>query len=319
MDTPSQQEIPETLGIIAGRGSYPWQLARSAHAQGVKRVVAFAFRHETSLLVQHYADETRWLWLGQLQALLDAIQAAGVTQVVMAGQIKPTRLFSLRLDRLALSALRALPERNAHTIFGAIADLLQGVGATLLPASSFMETEMPSAGLLSSRPPTDRELADLRLGALVAKTTSGLDIGQTVVVKEGTVLAVEDFGGTANAASYAKYLKRMMDEVPGLRFALDSGNLYYAGRGDDILELMEHVKTRVAHVHLKDQTPEDNRKYTTLGLGAVPNEKIVKAMNAAGYDGWYTLENPVGDVYSDTVRQVALLKSWLAESAPAAR
>ena len=196
MDTPSQQEIPETLGIIAGRGSYPWQLARSAHAQGVKRVVAFAFRHETSLLVQHYADETRWLWLGQLQALLDAIQAAGVTQVVMAGQIEPTRLFSLRLDRLALSALRALPERNAHTIFGAIADLLQGVGATLLPASSFMETEMPSAGLLSSRPPTDRELADLRLGALVAKTTSGLDIGQTVVVKEGTILAVEGFEGT---------------------------------------------------------------------------------------------------------------------------
>ena len=196
MDTPTKQEIPETLGIIAGRGSYPWQLARSAHAQGVKRVVAFAFRHETSLLVQHYADETRWLWLGQLQALLDAIQAAGVTQVVMAGQIKPTRLFSLRLDRLALSALRALPERNAHTIFGAIADLLQGVGATLLPASSFMETEMPSAGLLSSRPPTDRELADLRLGALVAKTTSGLDIGQTVVVKEGTILAVEGFEGT---------------------------------------------------------------------------------------------------------------------------
>ena len=193
---PSPPEIPETLGIIAGRGSYPWQLARSAHAQGVKRVVAFAFRHETSLLVAHHADETRWLWLGQLQALLDAVRDAGITRVVMAGQIKPTRLFSLRLDRLALSSLASLPERNAHTIFGKIADLLASVGATLLPASSFMETEMPAAGLLSSRPPTDRELADLRLGALVAKTTSGLDIGQTVVVKEGTILAVEGFEGT---------------------------------------------------------------------------------------------------------------------------
>ena len=196
MDTPTSQDIPETLGIIAGRGSYPWQLARSAHAQGVKRVVAFAFRHETSLLVARHADETHWLWLGQLQALLDAVRAAGVRHVVMAGQIKPTRLFSLRLDRLALSSLRALPERNAHTIFGAIGDLLASVGATLLPASSFMETEMPASGVLSARAPDDRELADIRLGALVAKTTSGLDVGQTVVVKEGTILAVEGFEGT---------------------------------------------------------------------------------------------------------------------------
>lgn len=196
MDTLPGQDIPDTLGIIAGRGSYPWQLARSAHAQGVRRVVAFAFRHETSRWVAHHADETHWLWLGRLQEMIDAIRAAGVTQVVMAGQIKPTRLFSLRLDRLALDTLRTLPERNAHTIFGAIGDLLAGAGITLRPASSFMETEMPAAGPIASREPTEREWADIRLGALVAKTTSGLDIGQTVVVKEGTILAVEGFEGT---------------------------------------------------------------------------------------------------------------------------
>ena len=65
-------------------------------------------------------------------------------------------------------------------------------------------------------------------------------------------------------------------------------------------------------MHLKDQPADRNRSYVTLGLGAVPNEKIVKAVNAAGYDGWYTLEEPVGDTYTDTVRQVAVLKSWLA-------
>ena len=129
--------------------------------------------------------------------------------------------------------------------------------------------------------------------------------------KRGITITVEDFGGTANAGSHAKYLKRLLDEVPGLCFALDSGNMYYAGRGEDILEMMEYAKGRIGHVHLKDQTKEDNRKYATLGLGAVPNERIVKAVNAMGYDGWYTLENPVGDVYTDTVRQVAVLKSWL--------
>ena len=125
-------------------------------------------------------------------------------------------------------------------------------------------------------------------------------------------ITVEDFGGTSNPCSYAKFLKRFLDEIPDLRFALDSGNFYYAGRGDDILEMMAYAKGRIGHVHLKDQKPGDNRAYETLGLGAVPNERIVKGVNAQGYDGWYTLENPVGkDAYIDTVRQVAVLKSWL--------
>ena len=130
----------------------------------------------------------------------------------------------------------------------------------------------------------------------------------------GLVVTVETFGGTKNCCSHVKYLKRLLAEIPDLKFALDSGNLYYAGRGEDILEMMEYAKGRIAHVHLKDQTAEDGRRYVTLGLGAVPNEKIVKAMAAAHYDGWYTLENPVGDTYSDTVRQTALLKAWLLEA-----
>ena len=130
--------------------------------------------------------------------------------------------------------------------------------------------------------------------------------------KRGITITVEDFGGTANPCSYAKYLKRFLDEIPELRFALDSGNLHYAGRGEDILEVMEYTRGRIGHVHLKDQKREDNHAYETLGLGVVPNERIVKTVNASGYTGWYTLENSVGeDTYTDTVRQIAVLKSWL--------
>ena len=129
--------------------------------------------------------------------------------------------------------------------------------------------------------------------------------------KIGVTITVEDFGGTRNPGSYAKYLKRLLDEVPGLCFALDSGNMYYAGRGESILDMMEYAKGRIAHVHLKDQRHDNNRKYETLGLGAVPNEKVVKSVSASGYDGWYTLENAVGDTYIDAVRQVAVLKCWL--------
>ena len=129
----------------------------------------------------------------------------------------------------------------------------------------------------------------------------------------GITVTVEDFGVTKNCCSHLKYLKSFLDEIPDIRLALDSGNLYYAGRGEDIIELMNYAKGRIAHVHLKDQTAEDNRKYATLGLGAVPNEQIVKSVAAQKYDGWYTLENPVGDTYNDTIRQVALVKNWIAE------
>jgi len=193
---PLDVEIPETLGIIAGLGSYPWQLARSARAQGVRRIVAFAFRGETERIISKYADEVVWLRLGRISALLDAVQSRGIVHLVMAGQIKPTRLFSLRLDSRALQIMKTLKQRNAHTIFGAVISELQTIGAKLLPAYRFMETEMPPAALMSRRAPDERELADIRLGAKVAKTTSGLDIGQTVVVKEGTILAVEGFEGT---------------------------------------------------------------------------------------------------------------------------
>lgn len=188
--------MPEVLGVIAGRGSYPWQLARSAHAQGVKRVVAFAFKGETERVIAKHADEVVWLHLGSLGGLLDAVRTQGISKIVMAGQIKPTRLFNLRLDAKALAVLRTLKVRNAHTIFGAIGNELRAVGAELLPAYCFMETEMPASGTLGRRAPDAREAADIQLGAKVAKITSGLEIGQTVVVKEGTVLAVEGFEGT---------------------------------------------------------------------------------------------------------------------------
>ena len=145
------------------------------------------------------------------------------------------------------------------------------------------------------------------------KDLAGMKLAVAEAKKRGITITVEDFGGTQNPGSHMKYLKRMLDEIPDLKFALDSGNLYYAGRGEDILDMMAYAEGRIAHVHLKDQTKEDNHKYATLGLGAVPNEKIVKHVNAKGYTGWYTLENtvPGADTYTESVRQTAVLKSWL--------
>ena len=129
----------------------------------------------------------------------------------------------------------------------------------------------------------------------------------------GITVTVEDFGGDPlSPCNRMAYLKRFLDEIPDLRLALDSGNLYYARRGEDILELMRHAGGRIAHVHLKDQVPADQRTYAELGLGGVPNREIVHYVTERGYDGWFTLENTVSgaDTLLEAVRQTATLKAW---------
>lgn len=188
--------IPQSLGLIAGKGVYPLLLAKSARQQGVKRLVAVAFRKETRAELEALVDEVRWIRLGQYGHMLDELGRSGVRHAVMAGQITPTHLFRLRPDARMLELLRRLRTRNAETIFGAVANDLKAIGVDLMPASMFMEAHMPAAGLLSERSPTQAEEADIQLGHETAKTTSGLDIGQTVVVKQGAILAVEAFEGT---------------------------------------------------------------------------------------------------------------------------
>lgn len=184
------------LGLIAGKGVYPLELARSARAQGVSRLFAVAFKGETDRHLEKLVDEMEWVHVGQLQALLDAFASRGLTQAVMVGQITPTHLFRVRPDAAMFRLLGSLKVRNAETIFGAVGAELAKVGVELKPASLFMEACMPGAGLIGRRAPTPEEQDDIALGLKVAKATSGLDIGQTVVIKQGTVLAVEAFEGT---------------------------------------------------------------------------------------------------------------------------
>ncbi|MFO7871217.1 MAG: UDP-2,3-diacylglucosamine diphosphatase LpxI [Kiritimatiellia bacterium] len=194
-----QEKTPDSLAVIAGRGVYPRLLAESAKKRGVRNLFAVAFRGETDRVIEKYADHVRWVALGRLKDTLDALQSSGSSRAVMAGQITPTHLFRLRMDRAMMMLLRRLPVRNAHTIFGAVAEELKKAGIDLIPASSFMEPHMPEAGVLTVRRPTEEEKADVETGMKAAHVLSELDIGQTVAVKRGTVIAAEAFEGT-NAA-----------------------------------------------------------------------------------------------------------------------
>ena len=188
--------LPTSLILIAGKGVYPLELAASARSQGVQRIAVIAFRGETEQKIASLVDEVAWIHLGQFGAMLEAMKGFGIPQAVMAGQITPTALFRVRVDRAMLELLGRLKQKNAHTIFGAVGDELKKIGVDLMPAHLFMERSMPEAGPLTPARPTPLQQQDIDLGLHVAKTTSGLEIGQTVVIKEGTILAVEAFEGT---------------------------------------------------------------------------------------------------------------------------
>lgn len=137
-----------------------------------------------------------WVRVGQLVKMLDAFSKRGVSRCVMAGQISPKNLFDLRPDFRALSLLLRLKERNARTIFAAIATELHQEGIELVDARPWLRPVMPGSGYRVGPKLSSLQEEDVALGVRMAKEVSRLQIGQTVVVKNGTVLAVEGFEGT---------------------------------------------------------------------------------------------------------------------------
>lgn len=186
----------ETLGIIAGSRSLPLLLAGQARAAGVKKIVAVAFEGETDPALAALVDEIVWLRVGQLGKMIAAFTERGVARCVMAGQVAPKNLFDLRPDLRAMAMLLRLKEKNAHTVFGAIADELQKDGVTLIEATPWLKPLLPGTGFHLGPKLSDGQRADVAFGFRIAKDISRLEIGQIVVVKNGTVLAVEGFEGT---------------------------------------------------------------------------------------------------------------------------
>jgi DUF1009 family protein len=136
----------DTLGIIAGSRGLPLLVAREARKAGLRKIAAVAFEGETDRELESLVDSIAWLRVGQLNKMVSAFQKAGVTKCVMAGQIAPKNLFEVRPDLRAMMMLFKLKEKNAHTIFGAIANELAKEGITLIEATPWLRPAMPGAG-----------------------------------------------------------------------------------------------------------------------------------------------------------------------------
>lgn len=187
----------EHLGLFAGEGKYPFLLAKAARDRHIT-VTAIGVRGITPVELADAVDEMLWVEFGQLGKMIDLCHQASVDKVIMAGRIQHRSIFQLsRIDRRGLKILASLPSKKADSLLGALTNELARENIEVLDSTLLLRECMPPAGLLTPAcPPTDSILGDIAFGKPIACQVAGLDIGQTIVVKQGTIVAVEAMEGT---------------------------------------------------------------------------------------------------------------------------
>jgi DUF1009 family protein len=196
------------IGLIAGNGTFPQLVLRAARALG-HEVVIVAIKDEAFPVIDNLAAElggcrVHWISLGHLGRCISTLRDAGVSQAVMAGQVKHVKLFSgVMPDLTLLSVLTKLRSKNTDALISAVADVLAEHGITLMNSTALLSPLLAKPGQLSSRAPSEGMRSDFEFGYRIADSVAGLDIGQTIVVKDRAVVAVEAMEGTDAAIERA--------------------------------------------------------------------------------------------------------------------
>jgi len=189
------------IGLIAGNGTFPFQVLRAARRMG-NDVTVVAIEGETfSGLEQLAADlggtTFEWIPLGKLGRCVEILRAAGVSRAVMAGQVKHVKLFTdVMPDRTMLGVLARLGTKNTDSLISGIADVLQKHGIQLMNSTALLADLLAKSGVLTLSKPSKEMIADIECGYRIADAIAGLDVGQTIVVKDRAVVAVEAMEGT---------------------------------------------------------------------------------------------------------------------------
>ena len=218
----------KSLGLIAGNGRFPFLVLEAARAQGL-RVVVIAIKEETdpeiNQSVARDPDGTRvyWLSLGELSRLIETLKREGITEAVMAGQVKHKQIFSsIRPDWRLAKLLLSLRSRNTDMLLGAVAKVLGDEGITLLSSTAFLEAMLAPEGVLTARAPDPAEQQDIAYGLGIARGIAGFDLGQTVVIAAGACVAVEAMEGTDATILRAGALLRSLEGEEGVGAAITS-------------------------------------------------------------------------------------------------
>ncbi len=189
------------IGLIAGNGTFPLLVLRAARQLG-HDVTVIAIRDEASPEIDALAGRlggaaVTWIDVGQLGACLATFAAAGVTRAVMAGQVKHVRLFGgVTPDPALAAALAGLETQNTDSLIAAVAGVLESKGIMLMDSTALLNDLLARPGLLTRAAPTPAMGADFEFGCAAADAIAALDVGQTIVVKDRAVVAVEAMEGT---------------------------------------------------------------------------------------------------------------------------
>jgi len=183
-------------GLIAGNGRFPFLVLEGARSQGIDMAV-IALKEEASPELAQTAKRLHWVSLGELSKAIELMHSEGVTQAVMAGQVKHNKIFSaIRPDWKLAKLLFALPRKNTNALIGAVARVLEDEGIHLVDSTTFLKPLVPEPGVLTRRAPDEREAGDLSYGLHVARQIAAMDVGQTVVIADRACVAVEAMEGT---------------------------------------------------------------------------------------------------------------------------
>ncbi|MGA9184772.1 MAG: UDP-2,3-diacylglucosamine diphosphatase LpxI [Candidatus Acidiferrales bacterium] len=194
---PDAKDAVEThWGLIAGNGDFPFLVLEGARSRGIEMAV-IAIREEASPALERAARRIHWVSLGELSRTIELLHQEGVKQAVMAGQVKHNKIFSaIKPDWKLAKLLFSLPSKNTDSLIGAVAKVLEEEGIELVDSTRFLGPLLPAAGALTRRAPDEAEAADIAYGRGVARQIAGLDLGQTVVVRDKACVAVEAMEGT---------------------------------------------------------------------------------------------------------------------------
>lgn len=195
----SQLDGTKKIGLIAGNGRFPLLFASAARHHGLE-VIAIAIKHDTSRLIEPLVHKTYWLSLKDYARMFDIFKSEGIQKAIMAGQVNPRHLFYKDVGDEALKKLlSAIKDKRPDTVFGAVADQLSQHSIELIDSTVLLEDYLAKEGVLTKSVPDQETRQDIRFGFDMAKKLAGLDIGQTLVVKKGAIVAVEAIEGTDKA------------------------------------------------------------------------------------------------------------------------
>jgi len=188
--------MSKTLGLIAGNGTFPLLLAEEAKRQGDHMIVV-ALKEEADPAIEPHSEQFTWLSIGQLGKIIHFFKEHGVTQAIMAGQVKHTQLFkNIIPDLRAAKVLAKVINKKAESVLSMVIQEFEGEGIQFLPSTSYLEHWMCPLGVLTTQRPSSTEEEDIAFGLPLTRSLAREDIGQTIVVKDKTVVAVEAMEGT---------------------------------------------------------------------------------------------------------------------------